>query len=45
MAVKMIPQKDMSFLEHVIAYLQNNRARFLACIQLDPSPDEDDDDN
>ena len=31
-AVKMIPQKDMAFLELVIAYLHKNRERFLLCI-------------
>ena len=28
-AVKIIPQKDMAFLELVIAYLNKNRERFL----------------
>jgi hypothetical protein len=40
-AVKMIPQKDMAFLELVIAYLHKNRERFLLCIQIDPSNDDE----
>ena len=40
-AVKMIPQKDMTFLELVIAYLSKNRERFLQCIQIDPSNDDE----
>jgi hypothetical protein len=40
-AVKMIPQKDMTFLELVIAYLHKNRERFLQCIQIDPSNDDE----
>jgi hypothetical protein len=32
MAVKMIPPKDMAFLEQIIAYLYKNREKFLACI-------------
>jgi hypothetical protein len=37
----MIPQKDMAFLELVIAYLHKNRERFLQCIQIDPSNDDE----
>jgi hypothetical protein len=34
MAVKMIPQIDMAFLEQIITYLHKNRQRFLSCIEI-----------